>query len=263
MNKLVLLAALHTLWHVALAAGCVHFIPDWHTRGQGMGKEVPPKYWVRPAITGVTEGTFSEKGTCSGNVVAHAYPEAKIEYGNKSNWVVDTSVTMPWEIEEGILQTSQFIFSDPETGERLACRESWVHCRKDGATHGTNTCDKVERPPDNRKIGKPRIKVSYPQILLSRAGYYGAPVTFRVSIEGELTEEFWCPGVEVLWPDDTRAYKESDCDPWDGTQVAMQQSWKFTKWFSEGTTHAEFRLKKVGKTIAREVVTVNVRGGGE
>lgn len=107
---------------------------------------------------------------------------------------------------------------------------------------------------------KPRLKVRpSPVMALSDPGTGGAVVTIYARIEGEITEEWYCPEATFLWPDDTKAVRESDCPPWEAGEEGPT-SWNMARRFPPGEWGVVVELRKAGRVVAREVATVRVAG---
>jgi hypothetical protein len=227
----------------------------------------PPKphYYVRVAQSGREEPNAykSQKGSCWGVMFAHASYSPPVLIECPGAFKVDNCLTTEWEIEVGQRLKKTFIFRDPDTDEMLACRTGWVSCYADAVVTGGGVCypEQTAGKTLKRNEGKPRLTVRHPKMLLpGTAGPYGAAVTFFVEVLGEVTEEWYCPALEIIWSDGTRTMEESDCDPWDGTQTQGAR-WSFRRGLGIGTHIIEFRLSKAGQTFSVEKVTVTVSGG--
>jgi hypothetical protein len=182
---------------------------------------------------------------------------------NGEEKLLDRAWTTEWETEDGTRLERWHYFYDPVTGDLLACRTGWVSCYTDYILTGGSSCDvtDVDRALLARRQGDPYLSVSYPKILLpGTAGQFAAYATIRVEVLGEIDEKWWCPALEVIWSDETRAFRESDCDPWDGSQVGTLQQWSFRRAFGIGHHEIMFRLSKAGRIIAQKRIVLTVSG---
>lgn len=105
------------------------------------------------------------------------------------------------------------------------------------------------------------LRVS-PVLAMSDPGTGGAVVTIYARIEGEVTEEWYCPEAIFLWPDGTKASRESDCAPW-GEGEEGETRWSMARRFPpspDTSWSVVVELRKSGKLIAREVAAVRVAG---
>jgi hypothetical protein len=227
----------------------------------------PPKphYYVRVAQSGHEHRNVyaGEKGSCWGVMFAHVAHSDPVLIECPGAFKVDRCLTTEWKIDVGQRLKKTFIFRDPDTDEMLACRTGWVSCYDDAVVTGGGVCypEQVAGLALKRNTGKPRLSVRHPKMLLpGTAGPYGASVTFFVEVLGEVTEEWYCPALEVIWSDGTKTFEESDCDPWDGTQTQGAR-WSFRRGLGIGEHHIEFRLSKAGRTFAVEKIVATVRGG--
>jgi hypothetical protein len=82
--------------------------------------------------------------------------------------------------------------------------------------------------------------------------------------------EFYCPTVEWVWGDDTRAESSADCDPYEEGKSEIRRRYSVSRIFqTAGNFKVEFRLKQKDKVVGAGSTTVQVRpgvrdgGGGE
>lgn len=99
-------------------------------------------------------------------------------------------------------------------------------------------------------------------MVLTDPAIQGAFVTVHASIEGQLTEDWYCPRVVFTWPDGTRSEIESDCPAWP-PEAGFRQTWSRSKFFGEGEWDVVVSLERAGKVIAREPVRIRVKGGAD
>jgi hypothetical protein len=90
----------------------------------------------------------------------------------------------------------------------------------------------------------------------------------RVVVTADITggandmEEFYCPGVEWEWGDDTRSTNTADCDPYEAGKSEIKRRFSADHVYrSAGEYRVQFRLKKKDKTIGAGSTSVRVRPG--
>lgn len=232
----------------------------------GCAANPPPsrQYRVWVANSGRHKKTKDQKERCYGVMFALAtgVDPVRLQINGKEQ-LLDTAWTTEWETVVGTKLTRWFEFYDPITGEKLACRTGYISCYEDASITNHTSCDvaAVDRAILARRQGPPHLNVRYPPVLLpGTAGPYAARVTIRVEVLGEINEKWYCPEIKVIWPDRTRTIRESDCDPWDGSQAGQLQMWAFRRAFAIGNHKVEVRLSKAGRLIATETVRITVRG---
>jgi hypothetical protein len=106
-----------------------------------------------------------------------------------------------------------------------------------------------------------------PKILLKANPSMGmSPV--RVVVTADITggandmEEFYCPGVEWEWGDDTRSTNAADCDPYEAGKSEIKRRFSADHVYrSAGEYRVQFRLKKKDRTIGAGSTSVRVRPG--
>ena len=107
---------------------------------------------------------------------------------------------------------------------------------------------------------KPSFVVTvHPPIALEQASIGGAPVRVRFAIKGEVNEEWYCPRLDVTWPDGTKSMREADCDPWPD-HVHTGWSWSFERAFPSGEYKVRGCLSKAGHVLACTDAIVRVVG---
>ena len=105
------------------------------------------------------------------------------------------------------------------------------------------------------------LRVS-PVMAMSDPGTGGAVVTIYARIEGEVTEEWYCPEAVFLWPDGTKASRESDCEAWSEGEEG-ETRWSMSRRIPPSPDvgwSVVVELRKSGRLIAREVAVVRVVG---
>jgi hypothetical protein len=98
-----------------------------------------------------------------------------------------------------------------------------------------------------------------PKIAMAQAGLGGAMITVRFAIKGDITEEWYCPRLDVEWPDGTNTMREADCDPWPD-HIHTWNSWSFRRGFPPGEYTVRGCLSKAEKTLACTDAVVIVVG---
>lgn len=90
----------------------------------------------------------------------------------------------------------------------------------------------------------------------------------RVSLTAELKggdddfAEFYCPTVEWIWGDDTRAESSADCDPYEAGKSEIRRRYSVNRVFqTAGNYKVEFRLKQKDRIVGAGSITVQVRPG--
>jgi hypothetical protein len=96
-----------------------------------------------------------------------------------------------------------------------------------------------------------------PPLAMSDAATGGAVVSVTFRIEGEMTEAWYCPRLDVEWPDETRTMRESDCEPWPDESTTW---WSFKRGFPPGEWKVRGCISKAGKTLACTDALVRVAG---
>ena len=74
--------------------------------------------------------------------------------------------------------------------------------------------------------------------------------------------EFYCPTVEWIWGDDTRAESSADCDPYEAGKSEIRRRYSVNRVFqTAGNFKVEFRLKQKDRVVGAGSITVQVRPG--
>jgi len=103
------------------------------------------------------------------------------------------------------------------------------------------------------------------------AGFSPLKVFLSAEIKGGPDDfaEYYCPTIEWVWGDDTRAESTSDCEPYEAGKSEIRRRYSVTRIFqTAGNYKVEFRLKQKNKVVGAGSTTVQVRpglrdGGGE
>ena len=74
--------------------------------------------------------------------------------------------------------------------------------------------------------------------------------------------DFYCPTVEWVWGDDTRAESTADCDPYEAGKSEIKRRYSVSRIFpTSGSYKIEFRLKQKDKVVGAGSTTIQVRPG--
>lgn len=107
---------------------------------------------------------------------------------------------------------------------------------------------------------KPSIRVR----ASPSAGFSPLKVFVSVEIKGGDDDfaEFYCPTIEWVWGDDTRAESTADCDPYEAGTSEIRRRYTISRIFqTAGNYKIEFRLKQKDKVVGAGSTTVQVRPG--
>ncbi|HEU4691778.1 MAG TPA: hypothetical protein VFS23_25615 [Vicinamibacterales bacterium] len=111
---------------------------------------------------------------------------------------------------------------------------------------------------DDKK--KPKITVrASPQ-----AGFSPLRIVLTAELKGGDNDysEFYCPTVEWIWGDDTRAQSTGDCDPYEPGKSEIQRRYTISRVFNtSGEYRVEFRLKQKDKYVGSGSILVRVQPG--
>jgi hypothetical protein len=181
---------------------------------------------------------------------------------------VDYSWSLPRDLRPGTRHSIAFEFLDPRLGTRLACHVLTVACggaAGDPVETSEGICTPDARAPADRNGGRPSLVGLVPAFRMYDSALGGAEMDVEFVIRGQVDEAWYCPRLDVYWPDGTRTIRESDCPPFasDDARNAGPVRWKFTRVFPAGEWPVKACVSKGGKVLACETVTVRVLGGGE
>ena len=212
----------------------------------------------------VAQASRQTETGCKGTVTAVSTRRTpvRLQIDGKEQ-LLDTSWSHDWKIEMDERLSQEYAFLDPLTGQRIACRTAYGSCGQYDRYFGTLSCDPKEGEGirDSRRSGEPRLNVRAPHFLIGNPQHGSTSMaTIYVEILGEITDEWWCPEVEVLWPDRTFTKRESDCDPYTPSDTFAEQSWKFSHRLRSGQNVIRVRLYRYGEVLATENVFVTVSG---
>lgn len=95
-------------------------------------------------------------------------------------------------------------------------------------------------------------------------GFAPTRVVMTAEIKGGTDDfaDFYCPTVEWVWGDDTKAESRVDCDPYEAGKSEIKRRYVFDRVFqSPGNFRVEFRLKQKDKVVGSGSTTVTIRPG--
>ena len=95
-------------------------------------------------------------------------------------------------------------------------------------------------------------------------GFSPLKVFLSVEIKGGPDDfaNYYCPTIEWVWGDDTRAESTSDCEPYEAGKSEIRRRYSVTRVFqTSGNFKVEFRLRQKNKVVGAGSTTVQVRPG--
>lgn len=96
------------------------------------------------------------------------------------------------------------------------------------------------------------------------AGFAPLRVVLTAELKGGADDfpDYYCPTVEWIWGDDTRAESSADCEPYEAGKSRIQRRFTTTRIFqTAGNMRVEFRLKQKDKVVGAAGTTLTVRPG--
>ncbi|HJR60391.1 MAG TPA: hypothetical protein VJ813_13350 [Vicinamibacterales bacterium] len=96
------------------------------------------------------------------------------------------------------------------------------------------------------------------------AGFSPLKVFLTAEIKGGDDDfaDFYCPTIEWVWGDDTRAESTADCDPYEPKKSEIRRRYSVTRVFQNaGNFKVEFRLKQKDKVVGSGSINLQVRPG--
>jgi hypothetical protein len=113
--------------------------------------------------------------------------------------------------------------------------------------------DQDRRPRLTLKV-QPPVAIAPARILLT-AELVGGANDF---------EEYYCPGVQWEWGDDTKSESTSDCPPFEAGKSEIRRRFTVEHVFRRGGAYKVFfRLKRRDKIVASATTTIQIRPGGQ
>lgn len=125
------------------------------------------------------------------------------------------------------------------------------------AVAALETTDSAFNPADKKK----------PSITLRAspsAGFSPMRVVLTAELKGGDDDfaEFYCPTIEWIWGDDTRAESTADCEPYTPGTSKIQRRYTISHIFrTAGNPRVEFRLKQKDKVVGSGSTRLTVRPG--
>ena len=114
--------------------------------------------------------------------------------------------------------------------------------------------------PDTDEKKKPKITVKGSP----SAGFSPLKVVMSAELNGGDNDhpEFYCPTIEWVWGDDTRAESTADCDPYEAGKSEIKRRYTVSRVFnSYGEFKVEFRMKQKDKVVGYGTTTIRVQPG--
>ena len=96
------------------------------------------------------------------------------------------------------------------------------------------------------------------------AGFSPLRVVLTVELKGGDDDfaDYYCPTVEWIWGDDTRAESSADCDPYEPGKSQIRRRYTISRIFqTSGNAKVEFRLKQKDKIVGTGSTRITVRPG--
>ena len=96
------------------------------------------------------------------------------------------------------------------------------------------------------------------------AGFTPLKVVLTAELKGGDDDfpQYYCPTVEWVWGDDSRAESTADCDPYEPGKSKIQRRYTTSRIFQiPGDLRVEFRLKQKDKVVAVNSTRITVRPG--
>jgi hypothetical protein len=96
------------------------------------------------------------------------------------------------------------------------------------------------------------------------AGFTPLKVVLTAELKGGDDDfaDYYCPTVEWVWGDDTRAESTADCEPYEPGKSKIQRRYTTSRVFQiPGDLRVEFRLKQKDKVVGANSTRITVRPG--
>lgn len=113
-------------------------------------------------------------------------------------------------------------------------------------------------------VREDKAKPSITMRASPQAGFSPLKVVLTVELKGGADDfvDYYCPTIEWIWGDETRAESTADCDPYEPGKSQIQRRYTTSRIFqSSGNAKVEFRLKQKNKVVGSGSTRVNVRPG--
>ena len=237
--------------------------PDGITRPK-LGKPAPQAYRTWTSVPWVAEARRDTKA-CEVTYFALATRNRIVRLlAGGVEQELDSSWSITRTLRSGEARAIAFEFRDPVGGAQLACQVQTVTCLSP-STAVTEVveegwCSPKSRVPSS-KFSKPRFVGLSSAMTMFDPAVGGAFVDVEFKVAGDVGEDWYCPRIDVDWPDGTRTMRESDCPPFESRDPGQRFSWRFNHGFPSGEWRVKACISKSGKLLACEVVVVRVVGG--
>lgn len=116
----------------------------------------------------------------------------------------------------------------------------------------------------NAVVGDDKTKPSITIRASPSAGFTPLRVVLTAELKGGADDfaDYYCPTIEWIWGDDTRAESTADCDPYEAGKSEIKRRYTTSRIFqTSGNAKVEFRLKQKDKVVGSGSTRVNVRPG--
>ncbi len=117
-----------------------------------------------------------------------------------------------------------------------------------------------DKPSKDEEAKRPKMRLRVqPQVVIAPA---------RVTLTAELTggaddfQEYYCPGIEWEWGDDTTSESTSDCDPYEAGKSQIKRRYTVQHEFRRaGTYKIYIHLKARERVLGSATTTLQVQPG--
>jgi hypothetical protein len=109
-----------------------------------------------------------------------------------------------------------------------------------------------------------KIKPSVSLRASPQTGFAPTRVVLTAEIKGGADDyaDYYCPTIEWVWGDDTKAESKIDCEPYEAGKSEIKRRYVFDRVFqTPGNFRVEFRLKQKDKVVGSTSTSVNIRPG--
>lgn len=120
----------------------------------------------------------------------------------------------------------------------------------------------VMPPPGSVTAKKPTVELTTNRHVAIWSPVQPATFHLTVSIKNA-DEQFWCPGIQWVWPNGTMSSEEGDCPPYDKAppKEIASKSWSKDVTLGPGRSTIVVNLVKAGNIINTKQITVVVMAG--
>lgn len=176
--------------------------------------------------------------------------------------LLDFSWSFPRVLKAGEKRKVALEFLDPISGATASCQELTVFCEGNPVIDTSEGECRPEAKPPKEKSDKLSFVGEGRSMYMYNPAIGGAAATVSFVIRGKVNEAWYCPRLDVYWPDGTHTVRESDCEPFDETIEYELTRWSFTRGFPAGEWPVRACISKNSKILSCADVRVIVSGGG-